>query len=91
MKIPETTKDAPYIEFRFDKNGEMSLSATNSWWGGIKAGFFCSDGTEGNTCYPKDLQKSIDYYKKRKLSDIDKQIKELQAKKEKYTKLTTTQ
>lgn len=38
MEIPKTTKDKPYIEFRFDKKGKIKLSATSIWWG-KNAGF----------------------------------------------------
>ena len=78
MEIPKTTKDKPYIEFRFDKKGKIKLSATSDWWGGKNAGFSCSDGTEGNTCEPKNLKSYIKAYKYKKIKDIEKQILILQ-------------
>jgi len=30
-KIPITTEDKPYIEFRIDKKGNFKLSASESW------------------------------------------------------------
>ena len=64
MKIPKTTKDKPYIECRFDKHGNMTLSATSNWW--------------GNTCQPKDLDKYIVAFKRRKMREIEKEIESLQ-------------
>ena len=90
MKIPLTTDDKPYIEFRIDKKGKIKLSASSSWWGGINAGFVSSDGTEGNTCYPKDLKKSIESFKKRKIIIIEKEIIKLQNKLRVLKSLTTT-
>ena len=90
MKIPLTTDDKPYIEFRIDKNGKIKLSASSSWWGGINGRFFSSDGTEGNTCYPKDLKKSIESFKKRKIIIIEKEIIKLQNKLRVLKSLTTT-
>jgi hypothetical protein len=31
MKIPKTTVENPYIEFRFDKKGKLHLKATSTW------------------------------------------------------------
>jgi hypothetical protein len=45
MKIPKTTIDKPYIEFRIDKKSKMKLSASSIWWGGKNASFSSSDGT----------------------------------------------
>lgn len=59
MKVPQTTLEKPYIEFRFDKKGKINLSASSSWYGGKKSGFFCSDGSEGNTCDPVNPPKNI--------------------------------
>jgi hypothetical protein len=83
MKIPKTTKDRPYIEFRFDKKGKMKLYATNKWWGGKNSGFFSTDGSEGNTCQPKHLKSYIEAFKKRKIKSIEKEILLLQKEKEK--------
>ena len=56
MKIPKTTKEEPYIEFRFSKSGKLSFEITSSWWSGINGGFISSDGSSGNSCLPKDLK-----------------------------------
>lgn len=74
MKIPNTTDEKPYIEFRIDKKGKIKLSATSSWWGGKSAGFISSDGTEGNTCEPKHLKSYIKAFKERKIKNIEKEI-----------------
>jgi hypothetical protein len=87
MKIPKTTEDKPYIEFRFDKKGKMKLSATNKWWGGKNSGFHSSDGSEGNTCEPKHLEAYIEAFKKRKINSIEKEIILLQKEKEKIKKI----
>ena len=84
MRIPKTTKENPYIEFRFDKKGKITLSITSDWWGGKNAGFISSDGYEGNTCPPNKLDSYIEAFKKRKIRDIEKQIKVLQNKLKKY-------
>jgi len=78
MKIPETTPELPYIEFRINEKGTITLSATVSWWGGKSAGFTCSDGSEGNTCKPKDLDSYIKAFKARKIKSVEKQIALLQ-------------
>lgn len=80
MKIPKTTKDEPYIDFRFDKKGKMTLSITSAWWGGIRSGFYATGGIEGNTCLPKDLNKYITFFKKRKIKEIEREIAVLQKK-----------
>jgi hypothetical protein len=78
MKIPNTTEDKPYIEFRIDKKGKIKLYTTSDWWGGKNSGFISSDGTEGNTCEPKDLKAYIEAFKKRKIKNIEKEILLLQ-------------
>lgn len=80
MKIPTVTAEKPYIEFRIDKNGKLTLSATSDWWGGKKAGFISSDGSEGNTCEPAKLQEYIESYYTRKIKDAEKQIASHQKK-----------
>lgn len=79
-KLPNTTKDKPYIEFRIDRKGKMKLSATSNWWGGKRSGFVCSDGSEGNTCPPKELKAYIQAFKERKVKNIEKEIVMLQQK-----------
>ena len=75
MKIPKTTEDEKYIEFRFNKNGKLiKLSTCGTWWGGITHGFTSTDGTEGNACLPKDLDRYIKAYKSRKVKQIEKEI-----------------
>jgi hypothetical protein len=78
MKIPKTTIDKPYIEFRIDKKGKIKLSASSIWWGGKNASFSSSDGTEGNTCEPKNLKSYIKAFKERKIKTIEKEILILQ-------------
>jgi hypothetical protein len=51
MEIPKTTPENPYIEFRFDKKGNIHLKASSNWWGGKKFGFIATGGSEGNTIY----------------------------------------
>ena len=81
MKIPKTTEEMPYIEFRFNKKGKLiKLVATNNWWGGIKCGFHSSAGYEGNTCEPRYLDKYIKAYKIRKVKEVEKEIKTLKNK-----------
>jgi len=78
MKLPKTTEEKRYIEFRFYKDGKFRLVATNAWWGGFKEGFISSDGYEGNTCLPKDLTRYIKGFKNRKIKEIEKEIRMLQ-------------
>ncbi len=78
MKIPKVTEDEPYIEFRYTKKGVLKLSKTSSWWGGGNAGFSCSDGSEGNTREPKDLESYIKAFNSRKVKSIEKEILSLQ-------------
>jgi hypothetical protein len=80
MKIPKTTEEKPYIEFRIDKKGKIKLSATSHWWGGKKSGFYSSNGTEGNSCEPEHLEAYIKAFKERKIKDIEKEILLLQKK-----------
>lgn len=80
MKLPKTTPDQPYIEFSFSKTGVLTLRATSSWWGGIRSGFFAGNGSMGNTCKPKDLNKYIKAFKDRKIKEVEKEITELQKK-----------
>ena len=88
MKLPETTIEEPYIEFKFDKKGKLHLGITSSWWGGINDGFISSEGFEGNTCLPKDFNRYIKAYQARKVKIIEKQIsilkKKLQTLKKQY-------
>ena len=86
MKIPKTTKEKPYIEFRFSEKGKLSLTITNAWYGGINSGFYSSKGYSGNTCLPKYLDKYIERYKTRQIKEIDSEIKELNKKKESLVK-----
>lgn len=78
MKIPKTTSDKPYIEFRVNKKGKIKLATSSSWWGGKNACFSSSDGTEGNTCEPKNLKVYIKAFKERKIKRIEKEILDLQ-------------
>jgi len=80
MEIPKVTESEPYIEFKYTKNGELKLTKTSGWWGGIDSGFSSSDGSEGNTCYPKDLNKYIKHFNEKRVSNIKKEIEELQEK-----------
>ena len=82
-KIPKTTKEKPYIEFRFSRKGKLSLSASPSWWGGKQSQFGCTDGSIGNTCLPKDLDSYIKAFKLRQIKDVEKEINRLQSKLEK--------
>jgi hypothetical protein len=78
MKIPKTSSDEPYIEFRFNKNGKIKLSATSIWWGGKNSGFISSDGTQGNTCKPKDLDSYLKVYKEKRIKSLEKEVANLQ-------------
>ncbi len=78
MKIPKTTKDKPFIEFRIDKKGKIKLSSTSSWWGGKNHSFYSSDGAEGNSCLPQYLKTYIYAFKKRKIKNVEKEIMLLQ-------------
>jgi hypothetical protein len=80
MKIPKTSVVFPYIEFRFNKKGKLTLSTTNDWWGGKSHGFVSSDGYEGNTCPPQELDTYIQAFKERKVKAIEKEIRLLQKK-----------
>lgn len=83
MEIPNTTEKEPYIEFIIDKKGNIKLSTTSNWWGGKKGGFKCSDGTEGNSCEPKNLEAYVKAFKTRKIIKFENKIKILQKKLEK--------
>jgi len=83
MKMPKTTKEKPFIEFRIDKKGKIKLSASSNWWGGKRSSFVCSDGSEGNTCDPNDLNEYIKAFKERKIKSIEKSILLLQKQLEK--------
>lgn len=78
MKIPKTTKEEPYIEFRIHKNGKITLIKTAAWYGGINYGFISSIGYSGNSCKPKYLNRYIDAFKKRKEKELEKEILKLQ-------------
>jgi hypothetical protein len=76
MRIPKTTPDKPYIEFRVYKNGKVKLSATSSYWCGNK--FICNDGSTGSTCKPSLLTASVNEFKQKLIKDIEKEISSLQ-------------
>ena len=80
MKIPQTTPEKPLIQFKFDtKTGKLKkLEITNIWWGDKNSGFICSDGTEGNSYPPKQLDAYIQAYKNKKITSIEKEITKLQ-------------
>lgn len=81
MKIPKTTKEQPFIQFTFDKNGKMKLELTEGiGWGGKNGGFVTGGGAEGNCCLPKDLDTYIKAFKERKVKEIEKEINRLQKK-----------
>lgn len=80
LTIPEVTIEKPFIEFKFDKKGKLSLKADGTWWGGINSSFISSNGGGGNTCLPKDLTKYIEAYKLRQIKEVEKEIKVLQKK-----------
>ena len=83
MEIPKTTPSEPYIEFRFDHHGKLTLNTTSSWYGGKRHSFICSDGSSGNTCLPKDLKAYIKAFHEINIKDLEKEIKTLQKKLEK--------
>lgn len=84
IKIPKTTTEQPYIEFRFDKKGIMTLSATSSWYGGKNSGFVSSDGSSGNSCdSAKQLNSYIEAFKLQNIKSVEKEINVLQKKLEK--------
>jgi hypothetical protein len=74
MKIPKVTEEEPYIEFRYTKRGVLKLSKASSWWGGKNEGFSSSNGSEGNTCEPKDLDAYIKAFNTKKVKRIEKEI-----------------
>ena len=83
MKIPQTTKEEPYIEFLFDIYGNLTLSTTSHWWGGSKINLISiKDGVEskGNSCKPKDLKKYIIAYKRERIKEVKEEIAILQEK-----------
>lgn len=80
MKIPNTSKDKPYIEFRICGNGNIKLSASSSWWGGKNSGFVSSDGTCGNSCEPKNLNVYVKAFKNKEIKKMKDEIFELQKK-----------
>lgn len=74
MKIPKTTENEPYIEFRVDKKGKLKLSKSSLWWGGINGSFWGSDGSQGNSCKPKDLKRCLEAFKKNKIKKLEKEV-----------------
>lgn len=83
MKIPKTTPEKPYIEFRITKRGKLKLNATATWWGGKNSGFVSTDGSEGNTCKPNDLKIYLNAFKECKIKTIENEILRLQKRLEK--------
>lgn len=81
IKIPKTTQEKPYIEFRFNDKGKLTkLVATELWWGGIYGGFRSTSGYEGNTCKPKDLDRYIKAFQLRNIKQVESKIKKLEKK-----------
>lgn len=78
MKIPKTTVEKPYIEFRVDLKGNIKLSASSAWYGGKRSGFYSSDGARGNTCPPELLNEYIQAFKEKEVKTIEKLITTLQ-------------
>jgi hypothetical protein len=78
MKIPKTTTEKPYIEFRISSKGKIKLKATSLWWGGKSGGFSSTDGTIGNSCEPKHLEECIRAFGEGRVKEMEKQIKKLQ-------------
>lgn len=87
-KLPKTTLEEPYIQFVFDKKGNLKLSKTASWWGGKNSYFVTSTGSKGNTCEPKHLESYIKAFQKRQIHFIEKQIAQLQKELEKWKRNT---
>jgi hypothetical protein len=89
LEIPELTKDLPYIEFRFDKAGKMTLAAHPKMsWGGINGGFFSTGGYHGNVCdKPAKLKEYINRYVDNKVKKKEKEIKDLQGEIQNLQKL----
>jgi hypothetical protein len=83
VKIPKTTPEKPYIEFKITKRGKLKLTPSATFWGGKNSGFVSTDGSEGNTCKPKDLKVYLNAYKERKIKIIENEILTLQKKLEK--------
>lgn len=83
MKIPKTTKEYPYIEFRINESGTISFEITSSCWGGIDSSFSSSNGDIGNACLPEDLKEYIFVLYNKSIEKIDKDINKLKEQKEK--------
>ncbi len=76
------------IEYRIYNNGEVKISKTSAWWGGINSGFSCTDGCFGNSCEKKYFKK---YFKKtlqKQRKNIEKEINSLNKELTKLDKLT---
>lgn len=83
MKIPQTTKEKPYIEFTFDIEGNLTFHASSYFWGGINESFTeLRNGKEivGNSCKPKDLKNYLIAFKKNQIKEIKEDIAILQEK-----------
>ena len=83
MKIPQTTTEKPYIEFRFDIEGNFSFHASSCFWGGIdKTVIQLKNGKEiiGNSCKPEDLKEYLIAFKKNQIIEVEEEITILQKK-----------
>lgn len=83
----KTTKEQPYIEFRFSEDGKLTYKLTSHYWGGINSGFTSTDGSRGNSCKPEDLNKYIERFKRNEIKRIEREIEALQKKKESMIKM----
>ena len=83
MKIPQTTKEKPYIEFTFDTNNNLTLHASSYFWDGINESFIEQrNGKEivGNSCKPEDLKEYLIAFKKNQIKEVKEEIAILQEK-----------
>lgn len=83
MKIPQTTKEKPYIRFIFDLEGNLSLYASSFFGGGIDGTITeLRNGKEtvGNSCKPENLKEYLIAFKKNQIKEVKEEIAILQEK-----------
>lgn len=83
-KIPKTSKECPYIEFRYSKRGVLRFRATAHWYGGKYGSYVYLNGDRGNAAPPDELGEYMRVFRDSRIREIRKRIKDMERELEWY-------